>query len=100
MTTPYHKHASSATNDGAFFDYPVLLKELKERFARHIHLLGWKNTKGSKRYDFEVDFMFALNDLEQGPPYLRGKLFERPNAVINRLVAHAKTLEPKAQQAA
>lgn len=92
MSTSYQKHSSSAPNDGAF-DYPTMLKELKERFARHIHLLGWKNTKGSKRYDFETDFMYALNELEQGPPYLRGKLFERPNGVINRLVAHIKTLE-------
>jgi hypothetical protein len=97
MTTPYQKHSSSSTVDGTF-DYTTMLSELKERFSRHIRFLGVKNTKGCKRYDFEVDFCHALNDLEQGPIYLRGKLFERPNNVINRLVSHIKALEPQAQK--
>jgi len=73
-----------------------MLSELKERFARQIRFLGIKNTKGSPRYQFEVDFCHALNDLEQGPPYLRSKLFERPNNVINRLITFIKTIEKPA----
>lgn len=92
MTTTYQKHVSSATIDGTF-DYSTMLSELKERFARHIRLLGARNTKGTPRYMFEVDFCYALNDLEQGPIYLRGKLFEKPNNVINRLVGFIKTLD-------
>ena len=96
MTSTYQKHSSTATVDGTF-DYNTMLSELKERFARQIRFLGAKNTKGSKRYEFEIDFCHSLNDLEQGPIYLRGKLFERPNAVINKLIAHVKTLDPQAQ---
>ncbi len=89
--TYQNKQRESAPQDG--FDYNTMLGELKERFARHIRFLGAKNTKGTQRYQFEVDFMYALNELEQGPPYLRGKLFERPNAVINKLVAAVKANE-------
>lgn len=94
MTT-YQKHASTPTADGTF-DYNTALTRLKETFANNIRALGSKNTKGSARYQFEVDFMYALNELEQGPTYLRGKLYERPNAVINKLMAYIKAQAPAA----
>jgi hypothetical protein len=94
----YQKHSNTATIDGTF-DYNTMLAELKERFGRHIRFLGARNTKGSKRYELETDFMYALNDLEQGPQYLRGKLFDKPNNVINRVIAYVKTQEAPAANA-
>lgn len=75
------------------FSYDEHVKELKEKFARLIRKLGAKNTAGSKRHEFEVNFAYALHELEMGPLYLRGKLFEQANDVTNALVTHAKTLK-------
>ena len=72
------------------FDYDEHLKALKLKFASLIRNLGPKNTKGSPRYEFEVEFMYTLNELEQGPIYLRGKLFERANEVTNKLIGFLK----------
>lgn len=76
------------------FDYEIHVKELKERFARLISTLGYHRGVGTKRYEYEVDFAYALNDLEQGPPYLRVKLFEKANAIANSLVAYIKSVRP------
>jgi len=74
------------------FSYDEHVKELKEKFARLIRKLGLKNAKGSKRYEFEVNFAYALYELEVGPAYLRGKLFEQANEAANSLVTYVKTL--------
>ena len=92
------KHHNATT--APVFNYEDHVKELKERFARLIWSLGPNRSKGTKRYDYEVDFAYALNDLEQGPPYLRGKLFEKANAVANSLVAYIKTMKPEDQAVA
>lgn len=90
MATFFQKNSAAAAPMNSF-DYNATLIALKERFARQIWLLGEKNTKGCPRYQYEVEFCYALNELEQGPVYLRGKLFERPNNVINRLITFIKT---------
>lgn len=82
------------------FSYDELVKELKEKFARLVRKLGQKNQKGTKRYEFEVNFAYALNELEQGPIYLRGKLFEQANDVANELVSYLKSVKSEAQDEA
>ena len=61
-------------------------KELSERFGRLIKKLGPVNKKGSLRYNYEVEFMYALNEIMLSPPYLQGMMFENANNVINSLV--------------
>jgi hypothetical protein len=80
------------------FSYDEHTKELKEKFARLIRKLGPKNTKGCKRYEHEVNFAYALNALEQGPSYLRGKLFEQANDVANSLVSYLKTVSKSEEE--
>lgn len=97
MNQKHHSASHHNASHHPIFNYEDHVKELKERFARLIWSLGPNRGKGTKRYDYEVDFAYALNDLEQGPPYLRGKLFEKANAVANSLVAFIKTMRPEDQ---
>ena len=66
------------------------LKSLREKFARLIGRLGTVNSKGSRRYKFEVDFCYAVRELEACPPYLTGKLFDRVANICNALAQTVK----------
>lgn len=72
------------------FSYDEHIRGLKEKFSRLIRNAGFKNTKGTKRYELEVNFAYMMHELEMGPLYLRGKLFEQANDVSNTLVAYVK----------
>ncbi len=67
------------------------LRDLKGRFARHIRLLGSRNTKGTKRYEYEVEFCYITNEIERGVEHARSKMFERANNLINDLLGQLKT---------
>jgi hypothetical protein len=61
------------------------IKSLRKKFARLIIELGANNSKGTRRYNFEVEFCYAMRELEEAPPYLMGKLFDRAANVCNAL---------------
>ena len=75
------------------FNQDEALKSLREKFSRLINRLGSNNTKHSKRYEFEVDFCYAVRELEQCPPYLTGKLFDRVANICNALAQTIKSDE-------
>jgi hypothetical protein len=62
------------------------LKELQERFGRLIKKMGPINKKGTLRYNYEVEFMYSLNEIRLCPPYLQGKMFENASNVVSSLV--------------
>lgn len=68
------------------FNQESHLKELTERFGRLIKKLGPNNRKGTLRYNFEVDFMYAINEIRLCPPYLQGKMFENASNVVSNLI--------------
>lgn len=72
------------------FNQEEALKSLKEKFGRIIGRLGANNAKGTKRYEFEVEFCYAVRELDGCPPYLAGKLFERVANVCNALAQTVK----------
>ena len=88
------------------FNYDVHVKELVDRFNRLIKQLGPNNRKdwksnppvASPRYQFEVDFAYALRELADCPTYLRGKMFDQASGVVNALVNYLK--QQKQQEAA
>ena len=69
------------------------LKSLREKFARLIQKLGSNNIKGTKRYELEVDFCYAVHELENCPPYLAGKNFDRVANICNTLHSLTKPEE-------
>jgi hypothetical protein len=82
------------------FNYEVHVKELTERFNRLIKQLGPNNKIDRKqdlpvpsiRYEFETDFMYALNEIKNCPPYLQGKMFDNASGIVNALINQLKHL--------
>lgn len=66
---------------------------LREKFIRLIDRLGPANGKGTKRYQFEVDFCYAMREFEDSPPYLAGKMFERVADVCTSLDKFLKLVQ-------
>lgn len=78
------------------FNQDEALKSLREKFSRLIIKLGANNSRGTRRYNFEVEFCYAIRELENGPPYLAGKLFDRVANVCNSLASVIKaSAEPQ-----
>lgn len=75
------------------------IKSLRKKFARLIIELGANNSKGSRRYNFEVEFCYAMRELEEGPQYLMGKLFDRAANVCNALDQTVKAGTSQHEQA-
>lgn len=67
------------------FNQDEALRSLREKFARLIVRLGANNSRGTRRHDFEVEFCYAVRELEACPPYLAGKVFDRVANVCNAL---------------
>jgi len=78
------------------FNTEVHVKELSERFARLIKNFGERNKKGTDRYQFEVDFAYALNEIHHCPNYMKGKMFDRAASIVNGMIGRLKTLQERA----
>lgn len=92
-----NRYPSRSGNQAAPFN-EALVKELQERFNRLVKELGWtsKTTKGSyekgtERYKFEVDFVYAIREIELAPAYLKGKVFDKALNIVNSLIGRIKT---------
>lgn len=77
-------------NQAPVFNVESHLKEINERFARLIKNLGANNKKGSTRYQFEVDFSYAINEVSKSPSYMQGKMFDKASLVVNNLINQLK----------
>lgn len=81
---------SKHTNPIPYFNAELHLKELNERFSRLIKNFGPNNRKGTERYNFEVAFAHAINEIDQCPPYMQGKMFDKATSIVSRLIAALK----------
>lgn len=93
---------SKPINTTPSFNADSHVKELNERFSRLIKNLGSNNRRiyseekgqflyeGSDRYRFEVDFSYALNEIQKCPPYMQGKMFYKASNVVSNLINHLK----------
>jgi hypothetical protein len=78
-------------SNAPYFNSQLHVKELNERFGRLIKNFGSNNRKGTERYNFEVAFAYALNEIEQCPTYMQGKMFDKATSIVSRLIAALKT---------
>lgn len=70
------------------------VNEIKQKFGRLVrNHLGNDNTKGTARYDFEVNFAHALREIDDAPDYIVLKFVDKLQGVLNDLVKHIKVLE-------
>lgn len=72
------------------FNYDTHVKELNERFGKLVRQLGVNTAVGSVRRNFEVDFAYALREIQLSPPYLQGKMFDRASSIVSALISHLK----------
>lgn len=94
------KPINTTNNTPINFNYEVHMKELIERFNRLVKQLGPNNRKDWKtnppsssiRYEFEVDFMYALNEIKNCPTYLQGKMFDNASGIVNALINQLRHL--------
>ena len=73
------------------FNTELHLTELNERFGRLIKNFGVSNKKGTERYNFEVNFAYAVNEITQSPAYMQGKMFDKATSIIGRMISALKT---------
>lgn len=71
-------------------NYTSHVRELNERFGRLVKQLGTNNKRGSPRHEFEVNFSYALNEIDRCPNYLQGKMFDKASTLVNNLIATIK----------
>lgn len=74
----------------AAVNYEVEVKDLNDKFKRFVKELGINNKKGSDRYNFEVDFSYALNEVKNCPLYLKAKRIESASGIVSSLIIHLK----------
>ena len=82
---------SKFTNSIPPFNTEIHIKEINERFGRLIKNFGSNNRKGTDRYNFEVNFTYAIREVEQSPTYMQGKMFDKTTSIISRLINALKT---------
>jgi hypothetical protein len=94
----YNQQSTNSNFPVSGFNYDSYSKELSDRFGRLIKQLSPVNKSGTQRYAFEVDFMYALNEIKNCPPYLQGKMFDKANNVVASLMAALKHQEESQHQ--
>lgn len=47
--------------------------------------------KGSMLYEYQVDFCYLIDDIQRGPQYLRPKVIQAANDLINEMTANEPT---------
>ena len=74
------------TTNQSRFNVELHVKELNEKFKQLINSnFPLNNKKGSHRYEYEVSFAYALNEIKHSPEYVKGKIFEKATGIVNRL---------------
>lgn len=79
---------SKTINTSSNFNADLHIKELNERFKQLINNnFPLNNRKGTDRYELEVSFAYALNEIKQSPVYMQGKMFDKATSIVSRLIS-------------
>lgn len=52
---------------------------------------GTKNTKGTKLYDYQVEFSYLVDGISRGPTYIVPKLIAEANELVEKLASEGGT---------
>lgn len=72
-------------------------KEVNDKFRLLVRNLGANNTKGTVRYQYEVDFAHAINEIRWAPSYIVQKYVDKANLIVSNLI---KDLQPQSTKEA
>ena len=83
---PYNKHARTPRPEEKKINVEQVVTYLSHAFSRaqqkSIQVIGNRNLKGSKLYDFQVDFCYLIDEIQRGPVYILPKVIQDANQLI------------------
>src|SRR5271157_992718 len=83
---PYNKHARSPRPEEKKINVEQVVTYLSHAFSRAqqkaAQVIGNRNFKGSKLYDFQVDFCYLIDEIQRGPVYILPKVIQDANQLI------------------
>lgn len=86
---PYNKHARSPRPEEKKINVEQVVTYLSHAFARAqqkaVYAIGNRNYKGSKLYDFQVNFCYLIDEIQRGPVYILPKVIQDANQLILEL---------------
>jgi len=68
-----------------------VISYLTNAFSKASRHLGFKNQKGTALYDFQVDFMYLLDDIKRGPAYIVTMSIAQANELIEQVSNYTET---------
>ena len=71
-------------------DRDQVVNYLNHAFARAIQPLGYKNTKGTDLYTYQVDFAYMIDNIQRSPTYIVSKIITECNRLIDTITYNYK----------
>ena len=65
------------------------VREINRRFGSAVEKLGRDRSKGSKRYQMEVEFAYLLNEIQNSASYIIPMLLEQAREMIDTVNSFA-----------
>jgi hypothetical protein len=68
---------------------PQVVAYLNNAFSKATKPLGFKNIKGTKLYDYQVEFMYLIDSIQRDPLYMAPKAIAKSNKLIGKVEKEA-----------
>ena len=86
---PYNKPARGPRPEEKKINTEQVVAYLSHAFDRAAHkmapVIGNRNHKGTKLYEYEVDFCYLVDEIQRGPEYILPKVIQDANQLIFKL---------------
>lgn len=83
---PYNKHARTPRPEEKKINVDQVVGYLSHAFVRAqqraAQVIGNRNFRGTKLYDFQVDFCYLIDEIQRGPVYILPKVIQDANQLI------------------
>ena len=96
---PYIKHVRTPRPEEKKINTEQVVTYLSHAFTRAqqkaAYAIGNRNFKGTKLYDYQVDFCYMIDEIQRGPQYILPKVIQDANQLIFNL--EKETVTPLVQ---
>jgi len=90
---PYNKSRKDQPEEKKI-NVEQVVSYLSHTFARAVQkmvpIIGNRNTKGSKLYEYQVEFCYLMDEIQRGPTYILPKIIQDANQLIASLERETK----------
>lgn len=91
---PYNKSRRGDQPEEKKINVEQVVSYLSHTFARSVQkmapVIGTRNTKGSKLYEYQVEFCYLIDEIQRGPTYILPKIIQDANQLILNLEREVK----------